>query len=41
VGVGACGCKPHFFDAGEAESFDALPASLPLFEAFVEEVLSR
>jgi 1,2-dihydroxy-3-keto-5-methylthiopentene dioxygenase len=31
---------PHFFDAGEAESFDALPASLPLFEAFVEEVLS-
>ncbi|KQW56462.1 hypothetical protein [Variovorax sp. Root411] len=32
--------KPHFFDAGEVESFDALPASLPLFEAFVEEVLS-
>ncbi|MGJ7531074.1 hypothetical protein [Variovorax sp. GB1P17] len=32
--------RPHFFDAGEAESFDGLPAALPLFEAFVEEVLS-
>ncbi|MCY1249346.1 hypothetical protein D9M72_628690 [compost metagenome] len=31
---------PHFFDAGEAESLDGLPAALPLFEAFVEEVLS-
>ena len=30
----------HFFDAGEAESFDGLPAALPLFGAFVEEVLS-
>jgi 1,2-dihydroxy-3-keto-5-methylthiopentene dioxygenase len=32
--------KPHFFDAGEAVSFDGLPAALPLFEAFVEQVLS-
>ena len=32
--------KPHFFDAGEAKSFDGLPAALPLFEAFVEQVLS-
>ncbi|QFZ83934.1 hypothetical protein GFK26_14800 [Variovorax paradoxus] len=32
--------KPHFFDAGEAESIDGLPDALPLFEAFVEEVLS-
>ena len=30
----------HFFDAGEAESFEGLPTALPLFEAFVEEVLS-
>ena len=32
--------KPHFFDAGEAGSLDGLPAALPLFEAFVEEVLA-
>jgi len=32
--------KPHFFDAGEAETLEGLPAALPLFEAFVEEVLS-
>jgi hypothetical protein len=31
---------PHHFDAGEAESLEGLPAALPLFEAFVEEVLS-
>ena len=31
---------PHFFDAGEAESLEGLPDALPLFEAFVEEVLS-
>ena len=32
--------KPHVFDAGEAHSFDGLPPALPLFEAFVEQVLS-
>ena len=32
--------KTHFFDAGEAESLGGLPGSLPLFEAFVEEVLA-
>lgn len=32
--------KAHFFDAGEAESLDGLPAALPLFEAFVGQVLS-
>ena len=31
---------PHFFDAGEAASPDGLPAALPRFEAFVEEVLA-
>ena len=31
---------PHFFDAGEAASLDGLPAALPRFEAFVEEVLA-
>ncbi|RIX76118.1 hypothetical protein [Acidovorax cavernicola] len=31
---------PHFFDAGEGESPEGLPAVLPRFEAFVEEVLS-
>lgn len=32
--------KAHFFDAGKAQSLEGLPAALPLFDAFVEEVLS-
>ncbi|MET3496486.1 hypothetical protein [Variovorax boronicumulans] len=32
--------KPYVFDAGEAQSLEGLPVALPLFEAFVEEVLS-